>query len=1177
MSDFFRNPLNELAEYQSFSEVLLSGSGMTGMTGLLDSEKVHFMSTFLGKRKYQLIVTYSEQRTREIADDYRLFSPDVRVLVPKDLIFFSADLQNNAIVRQRMQALEPLIEGRPAVIVTTIDSLMNAMPPLSALQNAVLAVREGEEIDLTRLAGQLIRLGYERSGRVEEPGTFSIRGDIADLWPLTDENPTRIELFGDEVDSIRLFDADSQRSIERREELVITPASEMPLTENARAEAFRRISDDLARQTEKFRQSHEGPKAQHLRDAAAVVLDELQNGRVLSSPEGYVQYFYPGKTQSVLDYFPADDTLIFLDEPMRLKERGDGVRAEFEESVKGRLASGDILPGQADLLQTADAVLERMSRPGTAAMSGLEGRIGKLRPEQTFSLQVQNVNSYRQNFEGLLQDLQRWKKEKYRVVFLCPSHTRARRLVEEFQRDGLNAFYSEEKDREVLPGEILVSYGNLHRGFVYPMIRFAVITDSDLTGGQKARKREKRQPAGTRITDYHELHAGDYVVHDSCGIGIYRGMFRREMDHVTRDFLKIEYGDGGSLYIPVTQLDHLSKYADADAKAPKLNTLGGPEWKKTRARVKKAVTGIARELVQLYAQRSRMQGHRFPADTPWQREFEEDFPYEETEDQEKAIRDVKQDMESTKIMDRLICGDVGYGKTEVAIRAAFKAVQDSRQVAYLAPTTILVQQIYTTFCERMKNYPVRIGMLSRFRTAAQNRQTVEALRSGQIDIVIGTHRLLSKDVQFKNLGLLIVDEEQRFGVTHKEKIKQLKKNVDVITMTATPIPRTLHMSLVGVRDMSVLEEPPSDRRPIQTYVMEMNWEMVREAINRELARQGQVYYVYNRVQDIAQVAEHVQSLVPDARVAFAHGKMPERQMEEVMMDFVNGDIDILVSTTIIETGIDIPNVNTIIIQDADRYGLSQLYQLRGRVGRSSRNAYAFILYQRGKVLTEVAEKRLQAIREYTDLGSGIRVAMRDLEIRGAGNMLGEEQSGQVADVGYDLYVKMLNEAVLEESGKKKPEESFDTSVDLPFDAFIPDQYVTSEDVRMELYQRIAQIGTEEEASDMMDELIDRFGDIPKPVENLLAEALLRRDAHEAFITEIRAKSGEARISLYPNAPFDARRIPALVEKYGGALKFVNQTQPYLTLRVGTGRVRDRSITIQLLKEVCGDIKLLKES
>lgn len=1176
MAEIFKNPLNELAEYESFSEALLSGSGMIGMSGLLDSEKVHFMSTFLGKKKYQLVVTYSEQRAREIAEDYRLFSPDVKVLVPKDLIFFSADLSNNAITRQRMQALAPLIEDTPAVIVTTSDSLMNAMPPLSAFRNAVTEIREGDTLDLSGLAASLTFSGYDRSARVEEPGTFSIRGDIIDIWPLTDENPSRIELFGDDVDSIRVFDPETQRSIDRTEQVLVTPATELPLTENERLLAYRRITDDLNRQVKVFRERKEGEKAQRLRDASSETLDELKNGRMLTSPEGYIRYFY-NNTGSVLDYFPPEDTLIFLDEPVRLKERGDGVRAEFEESMKNRLEGGYILPGQADLMTTSDDILGRMNRPYTAALSGLESRIGNLRPAQSFSIQVQNLNSYSQNFEGLLHDLALWKKEKYRVVFLCSSGTRARRLADQLRQEGLNAYFSEEKGREVLPGEIFVTTGSLGKGFVYPMIRFAVITDSDLTGGQKKKKRTVRRPEGARILDYNELHPGDYVVHESCGIGIYRGIFRQEVDHISKDFLKIEYGDGGSLYIPVTQLDHISKYADADAKPPKLNNLEGPEWKATHARVKKAVAGVAHDLVQLYAERSRLKGFRFSPDTLWQREFEEDFPYEETEDQLKAIEDVKEDMESTKIMDRLICGDVGYGKTEVALRAAFKAVQDSRQVAYLAPTTVLVQQIYTTFCQRMRNYPVRIAMMSRFRTSAQNKQTVEALKAGQVDIVIGTHRLLSKDVQFKNLGLLIVDEEQRFGVTHKEKIKQLKKNVDVITMTATPIPRTLNMSLIGIRDMSVLEEAPSDRRPIQTYVMEMNWEMVREAINRELARQGQVYYVYNRVKDIEQTAAKIQSLVPDARVVYAHGKMPERQMEQVMMDFVNGDIDVLVSTTIIETGLDIPNVNTIIIQDADRFGLAQLYQLRGRVGRSSRNAYAFILYQPGKTLTDIAEKRLQAIREYTELGSGIRVAMRDLEIRGAGNLLGEAQSGQIADVGYDLYVKMLNEAILEESGKKKPEEEFETTLDLPMDAFIPGQYIVNETVRMEIYRRMADVKNEEEAADLTDELIDRFGDVPKPVENLLEEAVLRQQAHSVFVTEIRATQTQAKISLYRNAPFDPGKIPDLLSKYGGALKFVGQAEPYLLLRTGTGRVKDRNISLRLLKKVCGDIKMLNES
>ena len=626
------------------------------------------------------------------------------------------------------------------------------------------------------------------------------------------------------------------------------------------------------------------------------------------------------------------------------------------------------------------------------------------------------------------------------------------------------------------------------------------------------------------------------MVHEDHGLGIYRGIEKIEQDKVIKDYLKIEYADGGNLYLPATRLDGIQKYAGSDAKAPKLNKLGGEQWKKTKARVKGAVKEIAKDLVELYAARQDSNGFQYSEDTVWQREFEELFPYDETDDQLDAIDATKKDMESRKIMDRLICGDVGYGKTEIALRAAFKALQDGKQVVYLVPTTILAQQHYNTFVQRMKDFPVRVDLLSRFRTPSQVKKTLEDLKKGLVDVVIGTHRVLSKDVHFKDLGLLIIDEEQRFGVSDKEKIKKLRENVDVLTLTATPIPRTLHMSLVGIRDMSVLEEPPVDRVPIQTYVMEYNDEMVREGIKRELARGGQVYYVYNRVKDIEEVANHVAQLVPDANVVFAHGQMHEHQLEKIMLDFINGDIDVLVSTTIIETGLDISNANTMIIQDADHMGLSQLYQLRGRVGRSSRTSYAFLMYKRDKVLKEVAEKRLQAIREFTELGSGIKIAMRDLEIRGAGNVLGAEQHGHMEAVGYDLYCKLLNQAVEALRGKRDEEEDFQTVVDCDIDAYIPVSYIKNEYQKLDVYKRISAIESEEEYMDMQDELIDRFGDIPKAVDNLLRIALIKALAHQAYVTEVGINRQEVRISMFPKAKLNTEGIPALVAEYKGALK-----------------------------------------
>ena len=665
------------------------------------------------------------------------------------------------------------------------------------------------------------------------------------------------------------------------------------------------------------------------------------------------------------------------------------------------------------------------------------------------------------------------------------------------------------------------------------------------------------------------------MVHENHGLGVYQGIEKVEVDKVTRDYMKISYADGGILYILATQMDLIQKYAGADAKPPKLNKLGTPQWNKTKSQVKKAVQVIAQDLVELYAVRQQTEGFVYSPDTVWQKEFEEMFPFEETEDQLRAIEDTKKDMESTKVMDRLICGDVGYGKTEVAIRAAFKAVQDGKQVVYLVPTTILAQQHYNTFIQRLKDFPVRIDLLCRFRTPAQQKKTIEDLKKGLVDIVIGTHRVLSKDVTYKDLGLLIIDEEQRFGVTHKEKIKKMRENIDVLTLTATPIPRTLHMSLIGIRDMSVLEEAPMDRMPIQTYVMEYDDEMIREAIERELSRGGQVYYVYNRVEDIADVAGRVQKLVPGASVSFAHGQMSERELEDIMYDFINGEIDVLVSTTIIETGLDISNANTMIIQDADRFGLSQLYQLRGRVGRSSRMAYAFLLYRRDKLLKEVAEKRLAAIREFTDLGSGIKIAMRDLEIRGAGNLLGEAQSGHMAAVGYDLYCQMLNEAVKELKGEKE-EDQFTTTMDLNIDAFIPESYIKNEYQKLDIYKRIAAITTEEEMDDMTEELIDRFGDIPKKVQQLLHIAALKSLAHAAYVTAVEQKGSDFKFTLYEKAKLDPQKIPGLLQRYGNKLVFRAEEPPYFFYqKKGRSGKETGEDTIQLLRKILEDIRELR--
>ena len=1160
------NPLLELQEYDNLVQALKSGKGPLQVTGTLDSQKVHLMYE-LGEASafaWKLVVTYDDTRAKEIYDDLRSFTSRVWLYPAKDLLFYSADIHGNLMARQRIAVLRRLMEDREGVVVTTMDGLMDHLLPLKYLREQSITVESGQVIDLDAWKECLIAMGYERVAQVDGMGQFSIRGGIVDIFPLTEEVPVRIELWDDEVDSIRTFDLESQRSVEQLENITIYPAAEVVLSGEQLAAGIRRLEKEEKTYEKALREQHKPEEAHRIHTIIGELRSGLDEGWRIGGLDAYIRYFCPD-TVSFLEYFPQGESVIYLDEPARLKEKGETVELEFRESMVHRLEKGYLLPGQTELLYPAAEILARMQKPYAVMLTGLDQKLPGMKVNQKFSIDVKNVNSYQNSFEILIKDLTRWKKEGYRVILLSASRTRASRLASDLREYDLRAYCPDGREgesgnaggegsgsadtgnpgavntsvRKVRPGEILVTYGNLHRGFEYPLLKFVFITEGDMFGVEKKRKRRKKTNyQGKAIQSFTELSVGDYVVHEEHGLGIYKGIEKVERDKVIKDYIKIEYGDGGNLYLPATRLESIQKYAGAEAKKPKLNKLGGTEWNKTKTRVRGAVQEIAKDLVKLYAARQEKAGFQYGTDTVWQREFEELFPYDETDDQMDAIDAVKKDMESRRIMDRLICGDVGYGKTEVALRAAFKAVQDSKQVVYLVPTTILAQQHYNTFVQRMKDFPVRVDMLSRFCTPARQKRTLEDLRKGMVDIVIGTHRVLSKDMQFKDLGLLIIDEEQRFGVAHKEKIKHLKENVDVLTLTATPIPRTLHMSLAGIRDMSVLEEPPVDRTPIQTYVMEYNEEMVREAINRELARNGQVYYVYNRVTDIDEVAGRVQALVPDAVVTFAHGQMREHELERIMADFINGEIDVLVSTTIIETGLDIPNANTMIIHDADRMGLSQLYQLRGRVGRSNRTSYAFLMYKRDKLLREEAEKRLQAIREFTELGSGIKIAMRDLEIRGAGNVLGSEQHGHMEAVGYDLYCKMLNQAVLALKGETLEEDSYDTVVECDIDAYIPGRYIKNEYQKLDIYKRISAIETEEEYMDMQDELMDRFGDIPRSVENLLKIASIRALAHQAYVTEVVINRQEVRLTMYQKAKLQVDKIPDMVRSYKGDLKLV---------------------------------------
>ena len=832
---------------------------------------------------------------------------------------------------------------------------MDKIMPIEKIKNNYLEIAEGSIIQMDALKSKLVQMGYEPVVQIDGPGQFAVRGSIVDIYTLTDEVPYRIDFWDDEVDIIKSFEVESQRSIENLESVKIYPASEYSLTKKEIQAGMAKIRQDLDQNVEKFRKDFKTEEANRLRVTVEEFLTNMDINPSQVAVDSYVNYFYDNLV-SLLDYF--ENPIFFIDEPKRVTEQLNVVDAEFGDSMANRLQKGYVLPGQTDVIWDKNQIIAKIDSGEKVLFTAIAQKIQGFSVDDFVEVGSRNVSPYNGKFEILVQDLKKYKEQKYAVLLVTSSKTRGQRLAEDLREFEISAFFEEDGERQVMPGEVMIIKGQLRSGFMYPMIKFVAISDTDIFGEKKKRKRRKHGYSGTNISSFTDLNIGDYVVHENHGLGVYRGIEKIEVDHIVKDYIKIEYAKGSNLYVLATQLDMIQKYADSTAKPPKLNTLGGQEWKKTKTRVKKAVADIAKELVQLYAIRENSNGYQFSPDTEWQKEFEEMFPFEETDDQLNAISEVKKDMESTKIMDRLICGDVGFGKTEVAIRAAFKAVQDDKQVAYLVPTTVLAQQHYKTFKQRFKDFPVRVEMLSRFRTKSNIDKTIKDLNKGYVDVVIGTHRMLSKDVKFKDLGLLIIDEEQRFGVKHKEQIKELKNNVDVMTLTATPIPRTLHMSLIGIRDMCVMEEPPQERMPIQTFVMEYNEEIARDAINRELARGGQVYYVYNRVQDIAEMAGKVQALVPDASVAFAHGQMSERQLEEIMYDFVNGDIDVLVTTTIIETGLDIPNANTIIIHDAEKMGLSQLYQLRGRVGRGREKSYCFLIFE-GQ--SEIAKKYRQPL------------------------------------------------------------------------------------------------------------------------------------------------------------------------------------------------------------------------
>jgi transcription-repair coupling factor (superfamily II helicase) len=1065
-------------------EVGLKEQLIAGLSG--SSRTVLAASIYEQMKRPILLVTHNLLQAQKLYDDLvNLVSENEVFLFPaNELIAAEMSIASPELKAQRIEALNFWSKNNQGILIVPVAGLRKIVPPQSRWRAYQLSIKLGEDLDIDLILNQFVRMGYVRSEMVSTPGEFSVRGGIIDIYPLTEANPLRIELFDTEVDSIRYFSLDDQRSKEKVSEVMIGPATETLLEEEDYSRIISKLEDYLAKSLRKLKDD----KAKlQLSQNIGFELEQLRNGQKPDQVFKYLSLAYE-TTASLLDYLPANGVVV-VDEISRVQEMNDSLIKEEAEWYTSLLAEGQIVH---DLHISHDfhTLFHKKEYP-VLYLSLFLRHVANTSPQNIINLSCKQMQNFHGQMHLLKAEVDRWKKGNYSIVFLGLDDERVKKLERVLEDYDIDASFIG-TDQQLLPGKVQIVKGNLQTGFELTIQKIAVITEEELfTKRVKKSKGRQKLSNAERIKSYSELRIGDYVVHVNHGIGKYLGIETLVINGIHKDYLHIRYQGTDKLYVPIEQINLVQKYVGSEGKEPKVYKLGGTDWKKVKSKVQSSVQDIADDLIKLYAEREAAVGYPYSPDGDLQREFEASFAYQETEDQLRSIHEIKKDMEKPRPMDRLLCGDVGYGKTEVAIRAAFKAIADGKQVAFLVPTTILAQQHYETLRERFQDYPINIGLLSRFRSKKQQTETTKGLKAGSIDIVVGTHRLLSKDIVYRDLGLLIIDEEQRFGVTHKEKIKRLKTNVDVLTLTATPIPRTLHMSMLGVRDLSVIETPPENRFPVQTYVMEYNGSLVREAIERELARDGQVYFLYNRVEDIERKAEEISMLVPDARVTCAHGQMSENELESVMISFLAGEFDVLVSTTIIETGVDIPNVNTLIVFDADRMGLSQLYQLRGRVGRSNRVAYAYFTYRKDKVLTEVAEKRLQAIKEFTELGSGFKIAMRDLSIRGAGNLLGAQQHGFIDSVGFDLYSQMLKEAIEEKKGDLKSEAAPSVEIDLEIDAYIPDSYIKDGHQKIEMYKRFRGAQTLEDIEELQEEMLDRFGEYPDEVSYLFQIAEMK--------------------------------------------------------------------------------------
>ena len=1141
------DPLLEISEYGDILKAIKNYSMPVTVTGPSESQKAHFCHALCSHSGNKgIYICYNEIQARKFYEDFAFFFGDNVVHFPsREILLYDIEAKSYDDVFERIRALNRIISGQFSLIVTSVEAMAHKLIPSDLFISSIIEIKSGQRVNLTDLSQKLVSTGYERVDSVQGRGQFAIRGGIIDVFSIDSEMAVRVEFFDDEVDSIRSFDTSTQRSVNNLNEVRIIPAREVIYPVQKREKIIEAIQRDLKSYISRLENKKDKDFKESISSKIEGDIDKLRNSYYYAGIDRLIPYIIDTPFD-ITQY--VKNPLVFIDEPARFKQRIENIIMEYHETYKNLMDKGKILPGSLEIYFNGDDLEKRIEDKRLVFLSTLP--TGELFNKRTlvYGINSKQMSTYHGQIDLLTDDIIYWKKQGSRVIALSGTRGKADRLIELLESKGVEATYTDRADTSLEPSRVYVMRGSINKGFEYPGINLVVISDKEIFGQEKKVKKAVARKKGKKLELFTDLNPGDYVVHQSNGIGQYVGIEQLTVDSVKRDYMKIRYQDGASLYIPTNQMDLIQKYIGADGKTPKLNKLGGAEWNKTKKRVKESLRELAGELVKLYAQRQELRGHAYSPDTVWQNQFEELFPYEETEDQLRCIEEIKRDMEMPRPMDRLLCGDVGFGKTEVAIRAIFKAVNDGKQVAYLVPTTILADQHYKNFKERFKDFPAVIDVISRFRSPAEQKKVLNNVKAGIVDVLIGTHRLLQKDIQFKDLGLLVIDEEQRFGVEHKELLKNFKPNIDVLTMSATPIPRTLHMSLAGIRDISTIEQPPEERYPVQTYVMEYNHDVIRDAIIRELSRNGQIFYLFNRVRGIDIKAAELQALVPDARFAVAHGQMNEKQLEDIMVDFINGEYDVLVCTTIIESGLDMPNVNTIIVEDADKMGLAQLYQLRGRVGRSNRLAYAYITYRRDKVLAEVAEKRLQAIKEFTEFGSGFKIAMRDMEIRGSGNLLGPEQHGHMESVGYDMYCRLLHEAVRELNGEQAVEDT-DVSIDININAYIDENYIPSEQQKIEMYKKIAIIQEDQDVMDIEDELIDRYGDLPEAVRNLINIAHIKAYARRSGISAITEKSDSIIINIRNSKLLNFDVIGKLASKYKGQLLFNASQNPYIAYKL----------------------------